>query len=209
MGSFVPGFDSDVFISYAREDDKGWVKAFEEELSSVLSRRLGVSLARWRDTEKLRAGEDWQDSIQQGIERSAAFVAIVSPIYQNSDWCSRERKEFLRVLTSQSASSKGRFFKVVKTPWLNDAHRGFLEQIGDVDFYKHGDDGTEEFEPASPDFKRAVRKLADGLEALLRRMRSENQRVHVAWPAEDCHEAWKQLDAELRSKGFDVQPMGP
>jgi hypothetical protein len=66
-----------------------------------------------------------------------------------------------------------------------------------------------EFTPGSRDFKRAIRKLADGIEPLLRRMRRGNQRVHVAWPVEECLTAWEQLSDELRSKGFDVQPTGP
>ena len=38
---------------------------------------------------------------------------------------------------------------------------------------------------------------------------ARNQRVHVAWPVEECLTAWEQLSDELRSKGFDVQPTGP
>ena len=33
--------------------------------------------------------------------------------------------------------------------------------------------------------------------------------MHVAWPVDECLTAWQQLSDELRSKGFDVQPMGP
>ena len=40
-------------------------------------------------------------------------------------------------------------------------------------------------------------------------MRRGNQRVHVAWPIEECLTAWEQLSAELRTQGFDVQPTGP
>src|SRR6185436_15745850 len=79
----------------------------------------------------------------------------------------------------------------------------------DVDFYKEDQDDSLEFTPGSRDFKRAVRKLADGVEALLRRLRRAHERVHVAWPEEECLVAWQQLNDELRSKGFDVQPMGP
>jgi hypothetical protein len=209
MGAFVPGFETDVFISYAHEDDKGWVQAFEEELTSQVSRRLGVAISVWRDAEVVRAGDEWPDSIQQGIQRSAAFVAIVSPRYQNSEWCMRERNEFRRGVQTQTSGTKGRFFKAVKTPWADDAHRLFLQEIEDVDFYEHGRGGTEEFVPGSPGFKLAIRKLADGLETLLRRMRRANQRVHVAWPSDECVDVWKELSNELRSKGFDVQPMGP
>jgi hypothetical protein len=32
MTAFVPGFENDLFISYAHEDDKRWVQAFQDEL---------------------------------------------------------------------------------------------------------------------------------------------------------------------------------
>jgi hypothetical protein len=209
MSAFVPGFESDLFISYAHQDDKRWVQAFEEELRDEVSRRLGLAISVWQDTGKLRAGENWQTAIQQGIEHAAAFVAIVSPHYQNSRWCARERNDFRSRLPPDQLTTSGRFFKAVKTPWAENAHRLFLQEIQDSDFYKTEADGPVEFVAGSRDFKRAVRKLADGVEPLLRRMRRGNQRVHVAWPVEECLTAWQQLSDELRSKGFDVQPMGP
>lgn len=209
MPAFVPGFEHDLFVSYAHQDDKRWVQAFEDDLSEEVSRRLGLPLSTWQDSERLRAGENWQSAIQEGIRTSAAFLAIVSPHYQNSVWCARERNEFRRHLDATRADGSGRFFKVVKTPWPDDGHRLFLQQIQDVDFYKEDEDGPREFTPGSREFKRAVRKLADGIEPLLRRMRRGNQRVHLAWPVDECLDAWEQLSGELRSKGFDVQPTGP
>jgi TIR domain len=209
MTAFVPGFQHDLFISYAHEDDKRWIQAFEDELRDEISRRLGMGISVWQDTSRLRAGENWQAAIQEGIEGAAAFVAVVSPRYQNSQWCARERNEFRKRFKAEEFATSGRFFKAVKTPWSDNAHRFFLEEIQDVDFYKDDRDGAVECTPGSRDFKRAVRKLADGVEPLLRRMRRANQRVHVAWPVDECLTAWEQLSDELRSKGFDVQPMGP
>ena len=54
----------------------------------------------WQDVAKLRAGENWQTAIQTGIEKTAAFVAVVSPRYQNSQWCARERNEFRKQFTA-------------------------------------------------------------------------------------------------------------
>jgi TIR domain len=208
MTAFVPGFQHDLFISYAHEDDKRWIQAFEDELRDEISRRLGMGISVWQDTSRIRAGENWQVAIQEGIEGAAAFVAVVSPRYQNSQWCARERNEFRKRFKAEEFTTSGRFFKAVKTPWSENAHRFFLQEIQDVDFYKD-DDGSVEFTPGSRDFKRAVRKLADGIEPLLRRLRRANQRVHVAWPVEECLACWQHLNDELRSKGFDVQPMGP
>jgi hypothetical protein len=209
MAAFVPKFENDLFISYAHEDDRRWVQAFEDELRDEVSRRLGLGISIWQDTERIRAGQNWQAAIRQGIKESAAFLAIISPRYQNSRWCQLERAEFQAQFAANQFDTSGRFFKAVKTPWPENGHRLFLEAIQDVEFFKEDEDGSREFTPGSKEFKRAVRKTADGVEPLLRRMRRANQRVHVAWPVDECFVAWEQLSDELRSKGFDVQPTGP
>src|SRR5262245_48717554 len=185
MAAFVPKFENDLFISYAHEDDKRWVQAFEDELHDEVSRRLGLSISIWQDTGRIRAGQNWQLEIREGIKQSAAFVTIISPRYQNSRWCQLERTEFQNQFEADQFATSGRFFKAVKTPWPRNGHRLFLEAIQDVEFFKDEDAGSREFTPGSRDFKRAIRKLADGVEPLLRRMRRGNQRVHVAWPVEE------------------------
>ena len=99
-----------------------WVQAFADELRDLASRRLGHPISVWEDTHRLRAGENWQTAIQTGIDKSAAFVAVVGPHYQNSKWCARERTEFLRQFQSKSETG-GRFFKAVKTPWPGDGQK--------------------------------------------------------------------------------------
>src|SRR5947209_925253 len=94
MSGFVPGFDSDLFISYAHADDLAWVQAFEKSLREELTRWLGLPVAVWRDADHLRVGENWQTEIETGVQRSAVFVAVLSPVYENSDWCTRERGVF-------------------------------------------------------------------------------------------------------------------
>jgi TIR domain-containing protein len=211
MTGFVPGLANDVFISYAHEDDGRWVHAFAEALRDEVSRRLGLGVAIWEDKNRLRVGDNWNDAIHEVLKQSAAFVAIVSPRYQNSQWCARERQLFRDHLGSDAELEKsGRLFKIVKTPWPNNGHRFFYGNIQDVEFFKEDDeDGRREFTAGSREFKRAVQKIADGLELLLRRMRRGSQRVHVAWPVEECLHAWEQLSDELRTQGFDVQPTGP
>jgi hypothetical protein len=210
MTAFVPGFTNDLFISYAHEDDPRWVHAFAEALRDEVSRRLGLSISLWQDVARLRAGGNWKDAIQEGIKSSAAFVAIVSPRYQNSQWCARERQLFRDEVGSDAdLEQSGRFFKAVKTPWPNDGHRAFYANIQDVEFFKQDDEGEWEFGTGTREFKRAVRKVADGVEVLLRRLRRSTQRVHVAWPVDECVATWRQLSDELRMQGFDVQPTGP
>ena len=210
MSSFVPGFANDIFVSYAHDDDARWVRTFVEALHEEVSRRLGLAVSIWQDKSRIRAGNNWNDAIHDGIKDAAAFVAVVSPRYQHSQWCARERQLFRDGLGSDAELERsGRFFKVVKTPWPGKGHRDFYANVQDVEFFKDDEDGEEEFGIGTREFKRAIRKMADGVERLLRRMRRAHQRVHVAWPSDNCLLTWRQLSDELITQGFDVQPTGP
>jgi TIR domain-containing protein len=211
MSGFVPGFENDLFISYAHRDDAVWVGAFEKSLGEELSRRLGAGVAVWQDAKRLRVGQNWHDEIETGVQRSAVFVAVLSPFYQNSDWCKRERDHFRELFPEPKAfASSNRFFKVVKTPWENDGHLQFLEAVHHLDFFRReeGPSGDSEFLPGTPDFRSAVTALANAIAQTLRKLRRERERVFVASPAEDCLEVWKRLRDELYDRGYDVQPAG-
>jgi hypothetical protein len=93
--AYVPGFDYDLFFSYAQDDSADWIRALEQSLSQDLIDRLGPDVTLWRDERNIRFGQNWVAEIEDGVKRSAAFLAIVSPSYRHSDWCARERKIFL------------------------------------------------------------------------------------------------------------------
>ena len=95
MSGFVPGFESDLFVSYAHADDPTWIQAFERSLADELRHRLGLGVSVWQDTKRLRVGQNWQVEVEAGVKGAAAFVAVLSPSYENSDWCTRERTEAL------------------------------------------------------------------------------------------------------------------
>jgi hypothetical protein len=210
--AYVPGLRSDVFVSYAHADDPAWISAFELALEQRLRERLGPSVDLWKDTKKLRFGQDWQDEIEQGIATTAAFLAILSPSYRSSPWCTRERKKFVGLFPSFEEMKAGRVYrllKIVKTAWENGEHREFLGQLQDITFFA-GDGQTADLEylPGSLEFDARVRHCAAGVAALLTAMRRERERVFVASPAEDCFDDSEQLKRELRELGYDVRPDG-
>ncbi len=213
MSGFVPGFENDLFISYAHADDMAWIQAFEKSLGEELSRRLGAGVSVWQDAKRLRVGQNWQAEIETGIQRSAAFIAVLSPCYENSDWCSRERSLFRQLFAAAAPNAfetSNRFFKVLKTPWANDEHRHFLSAIQTLDFFRReeGPAGDVEFLPGSGDFRASIGILANAVAQTLRRIRRDRERVFVGSPAEDCLDVWNQLREELRNQGYDVQPAG-
>lgn len=210
--AFVPGLKSDVFVSYAHADDPAWISAFELALEQRLRERLGPSVELWKDTKKLRFGQNWQDEIEQGIASTAAFLAILSPSYRSSPWCTRERKKFISAFPSFEAMKAGpvyRLLKIVKTAWENGEHRDFLGQLQDVAFFAgDGQSADLEYLPGSPEFDARIRHCAAGVASLLLAMRRERERVFVASPAEDCFDDSEQLKRELRELGYDVRPDG-
>ena len=211
MKAFVPGFEHDLFISYAHADNPAWLLAFEKAVREELSRRLGLEVSVWQDERALRVGQNWQAEIEAGVAGAATFVCVLSPSYQNSDWCTRERGLFRRAFASTDGfENSGRLFKVVKTPWQDDSHRLFLPKLQDIDFWRREDAPPRdlEFVPGSADFQHAVVELTTSIAQTLRRLRRHRERVFVASPTDDVVEIWRQLRDELASQGYDVQPLG-
>jgi TIR domain len=118
--AYVPGFEHDIFVSYAHVDDKpapnvqtGWVSTLVDGLLAYLPQKLGRAEAfdLWMDP-RLSAYEPLTPAILNTIEKSAVLVVILSPAYLSSDWCSREFETFLKKMASQRARTGVRIFVV-------------------------------------------------------------------------------------------------
>ena len=96
--AYVPDYDHDVFVSYARLDDQGesaWVTNLVRHLDTELKQRLGTKDLRiWID-HSLDGNRPLTPEIMQAIRRSATLIVIVSPSYIASEWCGEERNAFL------------------------------------------------------------------------------------------------------------------
>jgi hypothetical protein len=111
--AYVPGYEHDVFVSYAHVDDEpeagetnGWVTTLVSTLKKRLAQKLGRSdaCALWMDHELLgHAGVSQQ--ITDALERTATLVVILSPGYLASAWCQREVSAFLGHLSKRRESS--------------------------------------------------------------------------------------------------------
>lgn len=73
---------SHIFISYSKKDIQ-----FAEKLRQLLQDR---GFAVWMDDTKLVPSERWWSTIEQNIKTCAAFIVIMSPNSQESDWVERE-----------------------------------------------------------------------------------------------------------------------
>ena len=96
--SYVPGFRYDLFVSYASEDNvDSWVERFQAQLTAELIRLLGRPFSErtvFFDKLRLNVGQAYPAELDNSARDSALLVALLSPNYVTSGWCSRERQQF-------------------------------------------------------------------------------------------------------------------
>ena len=120
MNAFVPGYQHDIFVSYARVDDQtypgiyvaGWVATLIAGLKVKLGQKLGRSdlFSLWKD-EQLSPNKPLTPEILSVLKQSATLVIILSPGYMASPWCLKEMETFWQELT-QRTNSDSRIFVV-------------------------------------------------------------------------------------------------
>ncbi|NND90489.1 MAG: hypothetical protein HKN42_06465 [Granulosicoccus sp.] len=80
--------------------------------------RLGKDVRIWRD-DKLQGNDHFADEIVEQFGQTAVLVSVLTPRYLNSEWCTREVKEFCQHAIGDVGlfvDRKARVFKVLKTP---------------------------------------------------------------------------------------------
>jgi hypothetical protein len=115
---FIEREQYDVFISYAHADNelfygaqKGLVTTFAFNLEKLLSRKLERNATIWMDHRELAGNKPLTPAIMDALGRTSVIVVIASPRYLASEWCQREREQFLQVV-SQRTSAGSRVFRV-------------------------------------------------------------------------------------------------
>ena len=210
--AYVPGFQHDVFVSYAHRDDRKWVDAFVALLQADLDDKLGSATDVWLDNEDNRASRDFSREIPEAVRSSAIFVLLASPTYIRSEYCvDVECKAFASTLDErrgrfQSAEFANELF-ALRCPILpidNNDHWALFPGLTDIPFGDTG--GTFAMETA--DFKRSFGRLVGEMASLLKRMRNHSTGVFVypSSPGPDLREAHEALTAELTARSYRVLP---
>ena len=175
--AYLPQFDFDIYISSASLDNQtspweshGWVDQFYQALGIELSRRIGRhnAVSTWRNT---REYDEFDDDIENAIERSALFVALISPAYLQSDFCKKELQTFSEKAAASgyglSVHERSRIFPVLmnRVP-LNEWPRAIAE-LGIMGFTFYVDsenwhlaDMGHPTDPRHQDFQEQIRRLA-------------------------------------------------
>lgn len=233
---YVPGYDHDVFVSYAHVDDqplsseeKGWVARLHEELRVSLARMLGraETLSIWRDP-KLAGNDYFDDTIDQAFARSALFVCILSPGYVASTYCLKELSGYCQAHGGNAGvrvGGKSRLFKVLLSQ--TDEEPEPLRGLGGYRFFALDPTTTRE-EPfrrtreSDPDqrYWTTLRDLAAEIAQMLDRMRqvAEHQApppqpsgpaVYLAEVTDDLEDARDEVRRALEQRGVRVLPDQP
>ena len=203
--AFVPDYKYDCFLSYSSRD-KAWVADFQTELKKRLADLLFGECSIWwdGDGESLIAGDNIPETLGVAIRASSTFISVVSR--NRSDWCDKEVQTFLGHLDrpgQPEAGGHGRFFKVVKVPWPNNAHLGFHYPYKNVDFF----DGKYRlgYPPDSPQFGQTLESFVLHMETVLTAMLAGTMKVFVGGETGRASDRSKVV-SQIRAAGYSLSP---
>ena len=210
--AYVPGYQHDCFLSYAHED-AAWVKALQEQLTERMRLRLGSECEVWHDENKIRTGHDFAAELDRAIRASTSFIAVLSRSYQSSRYCEKELDAFLEEAANAQLETGGygRVMKVIRFPWLHDAHLGFHSKYQHISFFERDPrTGQErEFKHTSEPFRKAVDKLSYHIEKLFEAILRGMEKVFVARAAGSAAEERDSIIREIKAEGYALSPPPP
>lgn len=229
--AYLAGYQHDVFLSYAHVDEadplnpeRGWVSLFDKHLRFALDKRVGKlgAVDVWRDTRRLEGHTLFDQTIETAVNSSAIFVALTSNGYLNSDYCRNELACFHQKASQESAglAVDGRM-RILNVLLTNVPISDWPEQYGrTLGFTMHDAESDDQIgEPSDPlgaQYRKQLRKLADGiyalLEALARRspttsvgvQQQSTCRVYLADVPDSLWKTRNRLVEELRGQGIQV-----
>jgi hypothetical protein len=235
-------FQRQLFISYAHidnvplsEQQQGWITRFHNTLSAMLNMRLGRKADIWRDS-KLAGNDIFSDEIIQQFPKTELLVSVVTPRYAESEWCTREVREFCKCAESTGGlvvDNKSRVLKVIKLPVDDEGHLpAVMQQALGYPFYEFDEQQVPlELDPAyGEEFTRKynlkLAKLAYDIAGLIKKIEApavmaskpseapamatitttSKPAIYLAECSFDRRSAREALESELRLHGYPVLP---
>ncbi len=230
--ALIPGFEYDIFISYAHVDNAtisdwqiGWIRSFHDHLRQMLDRRYGrMGMVKiWWDDKELDGSKVFDDSIRSGIEKSAIFIALNSSGYQKSEYCQQELDFFYKKTQADNIGLKvaGRS-RIVQVMLNNIDPKEWpeaLSRTAGFSFHdaKEKEDYGDFLEPNSEVFIKQIRKLRDALWPLINDFGNELKAeeaavekdadaftIYIGEVADTLRTSRKRVVSELEKKGYQV-----
>jgi hypothetical protein len=213
--AFVPGFEHDIFVSYAHGDDRDWINGFFNQLKHRLERLLPGTKV-WIDRDDVRESCDFEKDIPASLQSSAVLISLVSPIYIQRPYCVHHECRFFVDLVTARKRPPQRFaapefdaelfgFRCPILPLENKEYwNNLIPGATDIPFC----DDLETFPIASPQFEEKFRVLLRRLRDLLLRMRNHCTPVLIypRNPPPELKEAHSALSRELNAQSYRILP---
>ena len=225
--SWLPGFEFDVFISYARVDDitadgpdeSGWVAQFHRHLDVALAKKVGRlnTVKIWRDVRQIGGNQLFDQTIKDAIQGSALFVALTSNGYLASDYCREELRRFVQKAKQEPSGlalgDDSRIFNVLLNNVAHAAWPPEYPRAGGFPFNDAADpdQAGEPVDPSSEVFRTHLRALTEAVYKTLCRFKEPGPardasradapghfRVYVADTADTLSSVRKRVVNELR-----------
>jgi hypothetical protein len=204
---YVPGFDYDLFISYASGDNTDGVV---EQFVAALDKQISDNLVNAFSKEKVRVYFDrqrlatqtavsWEEQLKTAASSSAILVPLLSPNYLSSTYCSKERTWF------GTQSHVGTGFPYALAGWVATGDNALPREFDKIQRHPAGDSWMALMSP--DERSRSTREFALKLRDALNAMRSSVSAVFLGPAVEGpCRETRSRLLDELERSGHRVVP---
>jgi len=195
--AYVPGFQYDVFISYASDDHNGRMVQFVQDIGSYLRKELGKLFDEryiFFDLQELnRSPVEWKKSVEQSAGSAAILIPFLSPSYATSEYCAKEWEWFLNSHPLRWKAGTEEVFRVCPVKWwpLNE------ETISQI---------APEIRAAQEQRTLSAEELGARIASGLRLMRRSRQTVYLGEMDGDVR---GRLQDEMSRMGFRVMPETP
>lgn len=234
--ALIPGYEYDIFISYAHVDNiafpgqkDGWIEQFYKNLNLMLAQRFGrLGIARiWWDNKKLDGSVLFDQSIEDGIKKSATMICLYSPGYIASDYCKQELELFYKKAQNEKVGLKvADRSRIINVLLNNIPHTQWPKALrGTTGFpfhdAKESDDLGDPVDTLSTEFRTQMQDTRDAVCKLLNDFLNEQSpgtvqqqpeqddeketfTLYLAEVADTLRTPRKRLITELEKKGFTI-----
>lgn len=142
--TYVPGFQYDIFISYARDNNgsqpggpgRAWVTRFRLALEHLVNEKLEQDgkIRVFFDDGSIGANQDLEGTIREAIHGSALLLTVLSPRYLNRRWCLEELEQFVAAAGGMPGAAS-RVFLVLYDGVSPDRYPASLKNHVGIEFY--------------------------------------------------------------------------
>ena len=119
--AYVPGFEYDVFISYASDDYDATLERLVQDLRVYLRRELGKDFPErgiFLDRQELNlTPAQWKQKLRDSASSAAILVPILTPSWVSSDYCAKEWEWFVDVHSPVWKAGTETVYRVCPVRW--------------------------------------------------------------------------------------------